>query len=107
MTAPKDMGESRVQAAVERALHNLDVTYIDLFLIHWPGAKGLKTANTQNPRFRMETWKELIRLHDKGNGVLRAIGVSNFMSQHVEQIITLTGFPPAVNQVIKKLFWVF
>uniref|UniRef100_A0A1B6CHW2 NADP-dependent oxidoreductase domain-containing protein n=2 Tax=Clastoptera arizonana TaxID=38151 RepID=A0A1B6CHW2_9HEMI len=97
--SPRDVGKSRVNDAVKRALQNLNTDYIDLFLIHWPGAQGIGTTDSQNPRLRMETWLELIDLHNKGNGVLRAIGVSNFMTHHLEQIITLTGVPPAVNQI--------
>ncbi|XP_046679652.1 uncharacterized oxidoreductase MSMEG_2408/MSMEI_2347-like [Homalodisca vitripennis] len=41
----------------------------------------------------------MVQLHDRGRGVLRAIGVSNFTPKHLDQIIKATGVPPAVNQV--------
>jgi len=62
---------------------------IDLYLIHWP----MPTIGIDY----VETWKAMIEvLHD---GKARAIGVSNFLPQHLERIIDETGVVPAANQV--------
>jgi len=72
--------------AFETSRKSLGLEYIDLFLIHWP-VKGKYT----------ESWKALIKLYNEG--LVRAIGVSNFLIHHLEDIINETGVVPAVNQV--------
>lgn len=72
--------------AFETSRKKLGLEYIDLFLIHWP-VKGKYT----------ESWKALIKLYN--DGLVRAIGVSNFQIHHLEDIINETGVVPAVNQV--------
>ena len=61
---------------------------IDLYLIHWPQPmKGL---------YR-DCWKALVRLQREGR--VRSIGVANFPSQMVEEIVGETGVVPATNQI--------
>uniref|UniRef100_A0A1B6D865 NADP-dependent oxidoreductase domain-containing protein n=1 Tax=Clastoptera arizonana TaxID=38151 RepID=A0A1B6D865_9HEMI len=96
---PEDMGGNRVKSAVAKSLNNLGLTYVDLYLIHWPGAEDETTSGVKNTKLRIDSWKELIRLNDNGRGVLRAIGVSNFLAKHLTHIISKTGVPPVVNQV--------
>jgi len=59
---------------------------VDLYLVHWP-IKG---------RFP-ETWKALEKLY--GDGTVRAIGVSNFLIHHLEELLGGSSVTPAVNQV--------
>lgn len=96
--APQDLSEARLRSAVAKSMALLGVSYLDLYLIHWPGAQGVPANSPDNARFRIEAWKAMIQLHDRGRGVLRAIGVSNFTPKHLEQIIKATGVAPAVNQ---------
>lgn len=72
--------------AFEESRKRLGVEYIDLFLIHWPVKDKY-----------VESWKALIKLYN--DGLVRAIGVSNFLIHHLEDIISETGVVPAVNQV--------
>ena len=44
--APRDQGQEKATLAVEKSLENLRSSYIDLYLIHWPGVQGLKVDNT-------------------------------------------------------------
>uniref|UniRef100_A0A1B6FK05 NADP-dependent oxidoreductase domain-containing protein n=1 Tax=Cuerna arida TaxID=1464854 RepID=A0A1B6FK05_9HEMI len=97
--SPQDLPEPRLRAAVNKSLTLLGVSYLDLYLIHWPGAQGLEASSPDNAKFRLEAWKTMVQLHDRGRGVLRSIGVSNFTPKHLDQIIKATGIPPAVNQV--------
>ena len=76
------------EAAVQDSLKNLRTDYIDLLLIHWPSPK---VGN-----FR-QAWKSLVKI--KEQGIVKAIGVSNFKQHHIEQILEDTGVVPAVNQV--------
>ena len=47
----------------------------------------------------VETWKAVVDIYKKGNGKVRAIGVSNFSQKHLDMIIDATGVVPAVNQI--------
>jgi 2,5-diketo-D-gluconate reductase A len=67
---------------------SLDWTTSDLFLIHWP---------TPARDTYVDTWKGLIRARE--DGLVRSIGVSNFLIPHLERIIAATGVSPVVNQV--------
>jgi diketogulonate reductase-like aldo/keto reductase len=74
--------------AFQDSLDRLGLEYVDLFLIHWP-----------MPRFGkfVETYKALEQLYEEER--VRAIGVSNFEVEHLEQIIQSCSIVPAVNQV--------
>ena len=72
--------------ALEASLERLGLTYVDLYLIHWP-VEG---------RF-LETWRALELLHAEGRS--RAIGVSNFLGHHLELLLENTERRPAVNQI--------
>ncbi|EPE63186.1 glyoxal reductase [Exiguobacterium sp. S17] len=81
-------GYDEALQAFQDSLDRLGLDYVDLFLIHWP-----------MPRFGkfVETYKALEQLYEEGK--VRAIGVSNFEIQHLEQIIQSCSIVPAVNQV--------
>lgn len=68
-----------------------DGGYVDLFLIHSP--------HTLKPKERREMWLALERLHAEGRA--RAIGVSNYLPEHLEELKGYaTIWPPAVNQIL-------
>lgn len=100
--APRDHGdEKQVTAAVQRSLENLGTSYLDLYLIHWPGAGRIDAKSPENSKLRGLTWKTLMKLHDNGNGPLKNIGVSNYTVKHLKEILAdPTNIVPAVNQVI-------
>jgi len=75
-------------AAFDRTLADLDIEYVDLFLIHWP----LPTISDY-----VETWKALEEMGRSGR--TRAVGVSNFTRAHLERVLGETGTVPAVNQI--------
>ena len=77
---------NRVVQGFQRSFANLDIGYIDLYLVHWPAA-----AN------RTETWKGMEDL--LGDGRCRAIGVSNYEVAHLEEVLEKSQVVPAVNQV--------
>lgn len=81
-----DHGHDRTPQGLRRSLANLDISYVDLYLIHWPGS-GL----------RIETWKAMEDLLEQGR--CRAIGVSNYMIHHLEEVLEHGRVVPAVNQV--------
>lgn len=80
-----DQGYDSALAAFEESCDRLGVEYLDLYLVHWPQAET--TA---------DTWRALERLHDEG--VVRAIGVSNFMPDDLELLLRDATVTPAIDQ---------
>ncbi|XP_023277526.1 uncharacterized protein LOC111666424 [Seriola lalandi dorsalis] len=93
---PKDQGEKALEGALT-SLSQLDLDYIDLYLIHWPGTQGLVVADQRNPGNRAQSWATLEELHAQGK--LRAIGVSNYTPAHMRELVQSCKIPPAVLQV--------
>jgi len=81
-----DQGYSRTINAFNKSLNNLSVEFMDLYLIHWPVEGKWK-----------DTWQALEELYDKGK--VRAIGVSNFYINHLEELIQIASIKPMVNQI--------
>lgn len=81
-----DQGYDETLRAFEKSMNNLQLDYLDLFLIHWP-VKGKY----------LETWQALEKLYKDGR--VRAIGASNFKIHHLEDIIKNSELKPVVNQV--------
>lgn len=80
------------QGAAHEAFQNsrraLGVDYVDLYLIHWPvPSQGLFT----------QAWKAMEQIY--ANSQVRAIGVSNFLEDHLDTLIPAAEVVPAVNQV--------
>lgn len=89
-----EMGYENVKDAFERTLENLNTDYLDLYLIHWPlpepGYKDWKQLDR-------ETWKAMEELYQTGK--VRAIGLSNFLPHHIENILKDCTVRPAVDQI--------
>jgi 2,5-diketo-D-gluconate reductase A len=83
-----DHGYEEAQRACRASLERLELGHIDLYLIHWPVPA--------HDRY-VQTWRAFIELQQEG--LVRAIGVSNFQPAHLRRIISETGVTPAVNQV--------
>lgn len=83
-----DHGRDEVLRACDESLAVLGVDAIDLYLIYWP-------CPTMD-RY-LEAWRAMGRLRDRG--MVRSIGVSNFLPEHLDRIIEETGIVPAVNQI--------
>ncbi|CAO3572737.1 unnamed protein product [Mortierella alpina] len=83
--APKDQGYDACYKAVLDSLKNLQMDYIDLYLIHWPGTAKLKLPDPQNATNRMESWHALEDLYHAKK--LRSIGVSNYTVRHLTQLV--------------------
>ncbi|MHA6251523.1 aldo/keto reductase [Oceanobacillus sp. CAU 1775] len=81
-----DQGYESTLEAFERSFENLNLEYIDLYLIHWPVSGKFK-----------DTWKALEEIYKDGR--VRAIGVSNFHKHHLEELMKDAEIKPAVNQI--------
>ena len=83
-----DLGYDATLWAFDRSLANLQVDYLDLYLIHWP---------VPSRDLYVETWRALEKI--KSSGSTRSIGGSNFPQAQIERLLTETGTAPAVNQI--------
>jgi diketogulonate reductase-like aldo/keto reductase len=81
-----DHGYDKTRRAAAGSLARLGIERVDLYLVHWPVA-GL----------RLDTWRAMETLHAEGKA--RAIGVSNYMVRHLEELLGAARVPPAANQV--------
>src|SRR5215469_3752344 len=81
-----DHGYDQALRAFDASIRRLGLDQIDMFLLHWPV-----------PERRLHSWRALERI--LGEGRCRAIGVSNFMVHHLEEILRHAHVPPAVNQI--------
>ena len=86
--ATADQGFQSSQDACKASLARLRLDYIDLFLIHWPAEENGKY---------IDAWGGIMKSKEVGD--TRSIGVSNFTPEHLANIIDLSFFTPAVNQV--------
>ncbi|AZV38858.1 aldo/keto reductase [Komagataeibacter xylinus] len=83
-----EQGFDSTLRAFEASLERLKMSYIDMYLIHWP---------LPSKDLYVESWKAMIRLQKEGR--VRSIGVSNFLPEHLQRLVDETGVTPAVNQI--------
>lgn len=81
-----DQGYDSTLRAFDASVKRLGVDAVDLYLLHWPVAGK-----------RLDSWRALERLHAEKRA--RAIGVSNFLRPHLEELLAHATVVPAVNQI--------
>lgn len=90
----EELGYENAKKACHNSLERLQVDYIDLYLIHWPK----DDMNDSNWKQKIiDTWRALIEL--KNEGLVKAIGVSNFLPHHLQVIIDNYDELPVVDQL--------
>jgi 2,5-diketo-D-gluconate reductase A len=77
----------RVHETIEESLDQLGLDHLDLWLIHWPPNGGASP----------EVWQQLVEAQQAG--LTKAIGVSNYSLDQIDELIRATGATPAVNQI--------
>lgn len=81
-----EQGEKETRRALERSLKRLGTEYVDLYLVHWPISEKMQS-----------TWKAMEAIQK--DGLAKAIGVSNFLVDHLERLLSFAEIVPAVNQI--------
>ncbi len=81
-----DQGYDNTLRAFERSMEAIGLDKLDLYLVHWPIKDSLR-----------ETWRAMERIYEEGR--VRAIGVSNFLVHHLQELNKEANVVPAVNQV--------
>lgn len=81
-----DQGYDSTLRNFEKTLQKLQLSYLDLYLIHWPVDNKY-----------IDTWKALEKLYRDGR--VRAIGISNFDIEHTKALLAHSDITPAINQM--------
>ncbi|KAI8050793.1 NADP-dependent oxidoreductase domain-containing protein [Syncephalis plumigaleata] len=101
--APRDQGYEACLAAFETSCRKLNVDYIDLYLIHWPGTQKLKHDDPRNAKNREGSYRAMEKLYAEGK--IRAIGVSNYTVRHLTSLLATATITPSVLQTELHPLW--
>ena len=80
--------------AFNESLKKLGLDYIDLYLIHWPNPVKYRENYIEMNRVSYKAMEDLYK-----QGKIRAIGVSNFLVHHLEELMEACEIIPMVNQI--------
>ena len=89
----EERGYESTMKAFEKTIKNLQLEYLDLYLIHWPASSSQFKDWEQ---INVNTWRAMVELYKKRK--IKAIGVSNFMPHHIEALMEF-DIKPMVNQI--------
>lgn len=84
-------GYHKALESIQQSMLALKTDYIDLFLIHWPGASKIPANSPINASMRRESWRALCEAYNRG--WLRSIGVSNYTACHLQEFHSYTSSP--------------
>ncbi|KAJ8313932.1 hypothetical protein KUTeg_008493 [Tegillarca granosa] len=64
---PKDQGRGKCRTAFLQSLQRLQCDYLDLYLIHWPGAQGMQPQDPRHRDLRVGSWNDMVELQKEDN----------------------------------------
>ena len=79
-------GYEATHRSFKESLEKLQLDYVDLYLIHWPITEKYH-----------ETWRAMEEIYKSGKA--KAIGISNFHQQHIEDLMITAKIKPMMNQI--------
>ena len=88
-----DRGYEKTKAAFAKTMKNLQMEYLDLLLIHWPANR----KQFGDAGINAETWLAMEELYQEGK--IKAIGLSNFLPHHIDELMETAQIKPMVNQI--------
>lgn len=91
------LGYENAKHEFGQSLKRLGTDYLDLYLLHWPRSDYGRDDFDDWKRLDIESWRALEELYKEGK--IRAIGVSNFLPHHLENLLKHTDVVPAVDQL--------
>ena len=89
-----DRGYETALQACKKSLDLLGVEYLDLYLIHWPANDKVYDDPV---KVNKDTWRAFEKLHK--DGLVRSLGLSNFLEPHIAQILDDAEILPVVDQI--------
>ena len=87
-------GYEKTHAAFKGTLADLGLSYLDLYLIHWPNPIGFRNEWEKANAGSWKAFEELL-----ADGKIRALGVSNFRAHHLDALAQTAHVAPLVNQI--------
>ena len=91
-----EMGYEGAKAALERTLTRLGTDYLDVYMIHWPKQHS-DASQDEWKTLQRETYKALEEMVDEGS--VKAIGLSNFLPHHLDNILSFCNTYPVIDQL--------
>src|SRR6516162_8301970 len=92
---PGQYGYDEAMRGFDGSLSRLGLDYINLYLLHWPVPTNFAAT--------VQAYKAIDKL--RADGRIRAIGVCNFLPQHLQKLHEETGLVPALNQIELNPFY--
>ena len=89
-----EMGYEETRVALHRTLERLQTDYLDLYLIHWP--RRIE-GDTDWKQIDLDTWRAMEEM--KKEGLIRGLGLSNFLPHHLDNILENGTEKPLVDQL--------
>ena len=87
-------GYEMAKEAIETSLANLNIGYIDLYMLHWP---AVEKWHSDWRKINADTWKACEEYYDRG--LLKSLGVANYLKHHVQALCEDVRIWPMVNQI--------
>ena len=91
------LGYENTNKEFEESLKKLEMDYMDLYLMHWPRPDYGREGFDDWEELDRESWRAMEELLKEGK--IRAIGVSNFLPHHLDNLLKTADIVPAVNQL--------